>query len=158
MPYIGAIVFTKWAENVPGKVRPDAIDDVFSWALSNGERLPNDPDCGAKFTDLTGQANTHTQILDNLAIFIGDLEITTATAAQFAADPRIWTLGYRRFNDDGEVTFSNWNEPLTVEERQQAGDYVSANSKITKAQLAARFDAEDTRRDVAEKLKEFFRE
>lgn len=155
MPYIEAIIFTKYVKDGNDNV-PNAISDIYAWARANNQQLP-DGSFG-KYSDLTGAANVHTRILDNLAVFVAKLEITTVTAAQFASDPRIWTLGYKRFNDEGEQTFSNWNTALTADERNQAGDYVSANSKITKPQLAARFEATDTRREIAEKLKEFFRE
>lgn len=156
MPYIDAVIFTKYVKDAEGTNVPNAISDIYQWAIANGEALP-DGSFG-KYSDLTGAANVHQRILDNLAVFVAKLEITVATAAQFASDPRIWTLGYKRFNDEGEQTFSNWNTTLTVAERQQAGDYVSANSNITAAQLAARFDATDTRAQIAQKLKEFFRE
>jgi hypothetical protein len=157
MPFIKAVIFAKWVD-VDGSNSPDAIDDIYSWAIANNEGLPLEPNVKGRYQDITGQANVHQKILDDLAIFVAQLEITTATAAQFAADPRIWTLGYRRYNDEGEETFSNWNEPLTAEERTQAINYVTSNSKITQQQIVAVFDAGDTRREIAQKLKQFFRD
>jgi hypothetical protein len=162
MPYVKAVIFTKWKD--AGGYDPDVIDDIYAWARANNEFLPETDSKGnhpfGKYHDLTGQPRSKIgeRILNDLNIFIAGIEITVATATQFASDPRIWTLGYRRFNDDGEQTFSNWDDPLTVAERQQAADYVTANSKITAAQLNAKFDATDTRREIATKLKEFFRE
>lgn len=161
MPYIDAVIFTKWVKDAEDTNVPDAIDDIYAWAIANDEFLPEGESGKGPFgrwEDLTGQANVHQRILDNLGVFAAKLEITTATAAQFASDPRIWTLGYKRFNDEGEQTFSNWSDTLTVAERQQAVQYITNNSNITAQQLANRFDATDTRKVIAQKLKEFFRE
>lgn len=158
MPYINALVFTHWVKDVDDTSVPNAISDIYAWAISNGENLPQEPACFGRWEDLTGQANVHQRILDNLAVSISKLEITVATAQHFANDARIWTLGYRRFDDDGEVVFSNWDMPLTTQERQQAANYVTNNSNITAQQLAGKFDADDTRLEIARKLKSFFRE
>lgn len=162
MPYIEAIIFCKWNEDADGVNRPNAIRDIYAWARANNETLPEVDNKGnslvGRYSDLTGQANVHQRILDNLGVFVAKLEITTATAAQFASDNRIWTLGYKRFNDEGEQTFSNWNTTLTVDERQKAVQYITNNSNITVAQLANKFDATDTRKVIAQKLKEFFKE
>ena len=85
------------------------------------------------------------------------LEVTVPTATQFAADSRIWTLGYWRRDDDGSVLSHNWDTPLTGAERAQAVTYVANNSAITLAQIQAAFDATDTRREIAQKLRAFFR-
>lgn len=161
MPKVDAVVLVKWAQDTEGRNIPNALSDVFAWAIANGENLPGEPTCFGRRADLTHQASGLAmvqRILDNLAVFCARLEVTVVTAQQFAADPRIWTLGYRQLNDDGEVTFSNWNGPLSSEERQQAITYVTANSAITAQQLAAVFDVDDTRLEIAEKLKAFFRE
>ncbi len=158
MPYIDAVIFTKWVKGTDGTNVPNAITDIYAWAIANGENLPLEPTCFGRWEDLTGQDNVHQRILDNLAVSISKLEITVATAAKFASDTRIWTLGYRRLDDEGEVVFSNWDTPLTTQERQQAANYITANSNISAQQLANAFDASDTRMEIARKLKAFFRE
>ena len=168
--YIDAVVFTKWVKEDMGNGEltnvPDAVSDVYDWAIANDEFLP-EGESGkgpfGRYEDLTGQANVHQRILDNLGVFAAKLQITPATAAHFASDPRFWTLGYRRVVVDPEtreetVINSNWDEPLSAAERKQAGDYVSNNSNITKQQLATVFDADDTRLEIAQKLKAFFRQ
>ena len=161
MAYIDAVVFVKWVKDAEGLNEPAAIGDIFSWAVANDEYLP-EGESGkgpfGRYEDLTGQANVHQRILDNLGVFAAKLEITTATAMHFVNDPRIWTLGYKRFNDKGEQTFSNWNTTLTVAERQKAVNYITNNSNITTQQLANKFDASDTRLEIARKLREFFAE
>ena len=156
MPLIDAVIFTKYVKNAKDENVPNAISDIYAWAIANGEQLPDG--VYGRYEDLTAQANVHQRILDNLAVFVAKLEITPATAQQFANDPRIWTLGYKRLNDEGEVTFSNWDTMLTVEERQQAGNYITSNSNISAQQIASKFDAGDTRLEIARKLKAFFRE
>jgi hypothetical protein len=156
MPYIDAVIFTKYVKDGDDNV-PNAIADIYAWAIANGENLPNEPSCFGRYSDLTGQANVHQCILDNLAVMCAKLEVTVNTATQFAADARIWTLGYRRLDDDGSVLFSNWGTTLTGAERTQAVNYVTNNSAITEAQIQAAFDASDTRREIATKLKAFFR-
>ena len=168
--YIDAVIFTKWVKEDMGNGEmanvPDAISDVNAWAIANDEFLPEGESGKGPFyryEDLTGQANVHQRILDNLGVFAAKLQITPATAAHFASDPRFWTLGYRRVAVDPEtreetVINSNWDEPLSSEQRQQAATYVTNNSNITAQQLAARFDVADTRLEVARKLKAFFKE
>ncbi len=159
MPYIDAVIFTKWIE---GEKMPNALLDVSAWALANGEYLPQplfgSHPCGLVYQDLTGQANIHQRILDDLAVFVAKIQIAVATAQQFASDNRIWTLGYWRRDDEGEVIDSNWNGPLTPDERQQAVSYITTNSAITAQQLAAVFAPTDTMAEIAHKLKVFFRE
>jgi len=160
MPYIDAVIFTKWVKDGGTNV-PNAISDIYAWANANDEYLP-EGESGkgpfGRYEDLTGQANVHQKILDNLAVFAAKLEVTVATAQQFASDNRFWTLGYRRFDDEGEVTFSNWDTTLTTAERQQAVNYITTNSSITAQQLANVFDVDDTRLEIAQKLKDYFRE
>lgn len=161
MPYIDAVIFTKWVQDDQSANVPNAIQDINVWARANDEYLPEGQSgIGPYFLyeDLTGQANVHQRILDNLAVFCAKLEVTASTAQQFAADARIWTLGYWRKDDEGAVLSSNWNEILTAAERQQAVDYVTANSAITAQQIQAAFDATDTRWKVGQKLTAFFRE
>ena len=158
MQYIDAVVFVKWVKDSEGSNVPDAIDDIFGWAIANDQYLPEGESCFGRYEDMTGQANVHQRILDNLGVFAARLEITVATAAYFAGDARIWTLGYKRFNDKGELQLSNWSEKLSAAERQQAVNYITNNSNITAQQLANKFDATDTRKVIAQKLKEFFRE
>jgi len=161
MPYIDAVIFSKWKQDADGNNVPDLIDEIYARAIANDEYLPEGESTKGPFgrwEDLTGQANVHQRILDNLGVFVAKLEVTVATAQHFTGDPRIWTLGYRRFDDEGEQTFSNWNTTLTAQERQQAANYVTSNSNITAQQLAQKFDATDTRREIARKLKAFFRE
>ena len=161
MPYIDAIVFTKWVEDPQGASVPNALGEIMQWGLDNDETLPIElfgphPE-GGKYRDITAQANTHQRILDNLGVFCAKLVVTVATAQHFAADPRIWILGYWRRDDDGTLLDDNWDTTLNPMERQEAVDYVTANSNISAAQLAAAFDASDTRREIAQKLKAFFR-
>lgn len=156
MPYIEAYVFVKYVKDAEGTNVPNAISDIYAWAIANGEQLPDGP-CG-RYEDITGQANVHQRILDDLAVFVAKVEMTVPTAQHFASDPRIWTLGYWRRDDEGETLDHNWDETLTATERQQAVDYITSNSAITAAQLAAAFDADDTRAEIAQKLKAFFRE
>jgi hypothetical protein len=159
MPYIDAVIFTKYVKDGDDNV-PNAIADIYAWAIANDEYLP-EGESGkgpfGRYEDLTGQANVHQCILDNLAVMCAKLEVTVNTATQFGADARIWTLGYRRLDDDGSVLFSNWGTTLTGAERTQAVNYVTNNSAITEAQIQAAFDASDTRREIATKLKAFFR-
>ncbi len=161
MPYIDAVIFAKWVKDGRGVNVPDAISDIYAWAIANDEFLPGgvsgDGPFG-KYEDLTGQANIHQRILDNLGVFVAKLEITMVTAMKFAQDARIWTLGYKRFDDDGEQTFSNWNSSLYVAERQKAINFITNNSNITAQQISNKFNAFDTRLEIADKLKEFFRE
>ncbi len=161
MPYIDAVIFTKYIKDADGTNVPNAISDIYAWAIANDEYLP-EGESGkgpfGRYEDLTGQANVHQRILDNLAVFCAKLEITVPTAQHFANDPRIWTLGYWRRDDEGAVLSHNWDEPLSVEDRQQAVNYITNNSNTTAGQLAAVFDADDTRADIAKKLKAFFRE
>ncbi len=161
MAYIDAVVFVKWVKDSEGSNVPVAFNDIFIWAAINDQYLP-EGESGkgpfGRYEDMTGQANVHQRILDNLGVFAAKLEITTTTAMHFVNDSRIWTLGYRRFNDQGEQVFSNWSEKLTTAERQQAVNYITNNSNITAQQLAGKFDASDTRLEIARKLKEFFRE
>jgi len=160
MPMIDAVVFLKWIPDVDGNNVPDAVDEIYAWAIANDEYLPEGyAGIGpfGRYEDITGQDNVHQKILDNLGVFVAKLQLTPTTAAQYASDPRLWTLGYKRFDDEGEVTFSNWGEPLTVAERQQAVNYITTNSAITAQQLATVFDASDTRLEIAQKLKAFFR-
>ena len=166
--YFDAVIFTKWVKEDLGNGEtanvPNAISDVHAWARANDEFLPEGKSGKGPFfryEDLTSQANVHQRILDNLGVFAAKLQITPATAAHFADDPRFWTLGYRRVSRDEEgmetVINSNWDEPLSATQRKEAGDYVANNSNITKQQLAAVFDADDTRLEIAQKLKAFFR-
>ena len=110
-----------------------------------------------KYEDLTGQVDVRQQILDDLAVFVAKLEVTPTTAQHFADDPRIFTLGYWRRDDEGNAMDDNWDTALTVEERQGAVHYITSNSKITDQQLTNAFGAADTREEIARKLKEFFR-
>ncbi len=161
MPYIEAVIFVKWVVDGRGVNNPSAISDIYAWAMANDEFLPGGVSGGGpfgKYEDLTGQMNVKQRILDNLGVFVARLEITVATAAQFANDARIWTLGYKRFDDEGEQTFSNWNTPLSAAERQKAVNFITNNSNITTQQLSNKFNASDTRLEIANKLKEFFRE
>jgi hypothetical protein len=161
MPYIDAVIFTKWVKDADDTNVPDAVSDIYAWAIANDEYLP-EGESGkgpfGRYEDITGQANVHQRILDGLAVFAAKLEITVATAQQFASDNRFWTLGYRRYDDDGEILASNWDDVLTGQERQQAVNYITNNSNITAQRLGNRFDATDTRLEIAQKLKEFFRE
>ena len=161
MPLIDAIVFLKWVPDVNGNNVPDAVDEIYAWAIANDEYLPEGySGVGpfGRYEDITGQDNVHQCILDDLGVFAAKLELTSTTAAHFASDPRLWTLGYKRINDEGEQTFSNWDITLSVAERQQAVDYITTHSKITVQQLAVAFDATDTRREIVQKLRAFFRE
>jgi len=162
MPYIVATIFTKYVKDADGNNMTYAISDIFDWAHANNEYLPEVDSKGnspwGRYEDLTFQANVHQRILDNLSVFAARLEVTVARAEQFPSDPRIWTLGYKRFNDEGEELFSNWNDQLSAAQRQQAVNYITNNSNITAQQLANKFDATDTRLEIARKLKEFFRE
>lgn len=155
MAYIEAVILGKWVNDAQSRNVPNAISDIYAWAMANGEQLPDG--VYGRYEDVCGQANVHQKILDDLAVFVAKVEMTVNTAQHFANDPRFWVLGYKRFDDEGEVTFSNWGEPLTVQERQAAAQYVTNNSKITAQQLADAFDVTDTRREVAQKLKAFFR-
>ena len=157
MAYIEAIVFCRLVTNANDEVVPNAISDIFDWARTQGVALPHKPLFFATYQDLTGQANTKQRILDNLAVLVARLELTVATAQQFAADSRIWTLGFWRRDDEGAVITHNWDDTLTAAQRTQARNYVTNNSNITAAQLNAAFDASDTRREIANKLKAFFR-
>lgn len=156
MPYIEAVLLTRWIQDSRGISVPSVLSDIYAWARANDEHLPG----GAfgRYQDLTGQADVHQRILDNLAVSIAKVEMTLPTAQHFASDPRIWTLGYSRRDDEGDVIDSNWDTTLTTAERQQAANYVTANSAITAQQLANAFEATDTRREIAQKLKTFFRE
>ena len=161
MPHIDAVIFAKWVKDGRGVNVPNAISDIYAWAIANDELLPGGVEGEGPFgryEDLTGQANIHQRILDNLGVFAARLEITAVTAAHFAKDARIWTLGYKRFNDQGEQTFSNWNTTLSTAERQKAVNFITNNSNITAQQLSNKFNASDTRLEIANKLKEFFRE
>jgi hypothetical protein len=155
MPYIDAIIFTKYVQDGDGDNVPAAIADVHAWAVANEEYLP----WGApyRYEDLTGRANVHQAILDNLAVFCAKLQVAVATATQFAGDSRIWTLGYWRRDDEGSILDHNWTDTLTAGERTQAVDYITANSAITAAQIQAAFDASDTRQQIAQKLRAFFK-
>lgn len=161
MAVTDAVIFTKWVEDADGVNVPNAVSDIYAWAIANDAYLP-EGESGkgpfGRYEDLTGQANVHQRILDNLGIFAARLEVTDATAAQFASDPRIWTLGYKRFDEDGNMISSNWDQVLSAGQRQEALDYVTANSDIEVQQLSNRFDVDDTRLEIAQKLKEFFRE
>ena len=159
MPFIDAVIITRWAEDA-GVWSPDAVNDIFAWALANDEYLPGGRSKVGPFgryEDLTGQVDVRQQILDDLAVFVAKLEVTPATAQHFADDPRIFTLGYWQRDDEGNAMDDNWDTALTVEERQRAVNYITSNSKITAQQLANVFDATDTRKEIARKLKEFFR-
>ncbi len=158
MPYIDAVIFTKYVKDAEGHNVPNAISDIYAWAIANGEQLPQEPTCFGRYEDLTGQANVHQRILDNLAVFVARIEMTAPTAQHFASDPRIWTLGYWRRDDEGAILDDNWDSVLTTDERQQAVAYITTHSAITAQQLAVRFGAIDTRREIAHKLKAFFRE
>ena len=158
MAYIDAVIFTKYVEEVQNGETvnvPNAISDIFAWARANNEQLPDGT--FGRYEDLTGCANVHQAILDNLSIMCAKLEVTVATAQQFASDPRIWALGRWVKDDEGEVTNSNWQTTLTSAERTQAINYITSNSAITAGQLATAFDASDTRAQIANKLKAFFR-
>lgn len=160
MPYMDAVIFARYVEDADGANVPNAIADIFAWAMANDEHLP-EGESGkgpfGRYEDLTGQANVAQCILDNIAVMCAKLEITVATALQFAADPRIWTLGYWRRDDEGGVISHNWDETLTAEERQVAVDWITANSAYTAEQLATVFDVTDTRRQIAQKLRAFFK-
>jgi hypothetical protein len=161
MPYIDAVVFAKWVKDGRGVNVPNAIGDIFAWAMANDEFLPGGESGKGpfgKYADLTGQANINKRILENLGVFAARLEITVATAAHFANDARIWTLGYKRFDDEGERTFSNWNTTLSAAERQKAINFITNNSEITTQQLSNKFNASDKRFEIADKLKELLRE
>ena len=160
MPSIDAVVLGKWVVGPNGKNVPNGFYDVNAWAIANDEFLPGGQSGKGPFhfyTDLTELANVHQRILDNLAIYVAKLEVTVNTAQQFVSDPRFWTLGYWRKDDEGVVIDHNWGTTLTLAERQAAAQYVTNNSAITAQQLAAVFDASDTRAEIAEKLKVFFR-
>lgn len=159
MPYIDALIFTRWVKDAEGAKVPNAISDIFTWAMANDQEISHTPKtiCYGKCMDVTAQKNIDQRILDNMALYVANLIVTVATAAHFANDPRIWTLGYKRFDDDGEVVFSNWDTPLTAQEQQQAAGYITSNSGISAQQLAKVFSASDTRLEIAKKLKAFFR-
>jgi len=161
MPYIDAVIFSKWKQDADGNNVPDVIDEIYAWAIANDEYLPEGQSGKGPFgrwSDVCGQANVHQRILDDLAVFVGKLEITVNTAQHFANDARLFVLGYRRLDDEGNVLFSNWNEPLSSQERQKAAQYVTSHCRITAQQLAQAFDATDTRLEIARKLKAFFRQ
>ena len=40
MPYIDAVIFTKWEKDAEGTNVPNAIDEIFAWAVANDEYLP----------------------------------------------------------------------------------------------------------------------
>lgn len=155
MPYIDAVIVCKWAVGSDGKNRPIALDDVFAWAIENEEELP----IGSfgRREDLTGQDRIRQRIQNNMALFVARLVVTVTTAQHFASDNRFWTLGYWQRDDEGGVITHNWDTPLTAEERTQAANYITLNSFITPAQINAAFDPTDTRREIAEKLKDYFR-
>ena len=160
MPYIDAVIFTKYVKDAEGVNVPNAISDIYAWAIANDEYLPEGQSgIGpfGRYEDLTGQADVHERILDNLAVFCAKLEVTVPTAQQFATDSRIWTLGYWRRDDEGGVIDHNWNTALTPDERQEAAAHITNNSAITVQQLAAVFDPTDTRAEIASKLMAFFR-
>lgn len=158
MPYVEAVIFTTRVTR-NGKGWPDAVADIDAWAIANDEFLPGGQSGIGPFrlySDLTGIARAD---FTDGKVFIGQITITTATAQQFSADPRIFVLGRRIMDDEGNVTSSNWNttKPLTVEERTQVLDWLE-DKGISREQVAARFNADDTRLEIANKLKVFFRE
>jgi len=152
-------VFLRWkTEVLPFSMQdanvPDAISDIYAWAIANGEQLP-DGSFG-KYEDLTGQSAS--RIFTGLKIFAARLQITNATAQHFKDDARFFTLGYKRLDDEtGDVLASNWDEPLDVTSRTRALTYLT-NHGYTVQQIAARFSALDTRREIAVKLKKLFLE
>lgn len=154
MPTVDAVVFTTWKHDANDNDVPNAIDDIFAWAVANNESLPLEPTVCGRYEDVTAI------LAPDIAIgkvFACKLEITMATGAQFAADPRIFTLGRRIFDDDGNVTNSNWNTTLSGGERKQVLDWLE-NHGISRAQVSARFGGNDTRLEIAQKLKAYFKE
>ena len=153
MPYIEAVVFTRWVQDADGNNVPDAVDDIYAWARSNNEQLP-DGSFG-KYEDITGQSTS--RILAGLKVFAAKLTITVATAQHFASDNRFWTLGFKRFDDEGEQVDSNWDIRLSSTNRQAAITYIT-NHGYTLEQIASKFDTTDTRLVIAKKLKALFLE
>jgi hypothetical protein len=155
MPVVDAVIFTKWIKDTEGGHVPNAIADIYAWAIANGELVPSiGPNAYGRYKDVTGQL-APTILADK--VFCARLEVSPVTAQQFSSDPRIWTLGRKIIDDEGNVTDSNWDTPLTAPERTQALDWLEAHG-IDRATVAARFSASDTRKQIADKLVEFFKE
>lgn len=150
MPTVDAVVFTQFTETEEGFTY-GALDEIIGWGLDNVEFLPG-----------TQTGGWWTEVNDNIAPLLGRIScvrliVTVATAQQFAADSRIFTLGRRIFDDDGNVTNSNWNTTLSDGERKQVLDWLE-NHGISRAQVSARFGGSDTRLEIATKLKAYFKE
>lgn len=148
-----AMVFTRWVTDADGNNIPDAVDDIYAWAMANNSPLP-DGSFG-KYEDITGQPAS--RILAGLKVFAARLQISDATAQHFASDNRFFLLGYDRLDDEGNVIASNWNQPLDVASRTRALNYL-INHGYTMQQITSRFSASDTRREIAQKLKALFLE
>lgn len=152
MPHVQAVVFVPWKVEAGKNKQPDVVDEIYVWAGQNDQRTPQGP-YGWRI-DVTGQPK------DSIVagkVFATLLVVGLATAQQFQSDPRMFRLGWRIFDNDGELQFSNWDQPLDAPSRTQALDWLEAHG-YTRAQVAARFDATDTRKEILDKLREMFRE
>lgn len=160
MPYVEAAILIPWKEIGGEFQQPAVIDDIHNWAQANSEWLSTFEVRGVthhttyKCEDKTGQLRA--TLLDG-KVFAALLTVNLATAQHFQSDPRMFRLGWKVFSDDGELQSSNWGETLDAASRTQALDWLKANG-YTRAQVAARFKAIDTRQEILDKLRALFRE
>jgi len=150
MPYINAVVFTIFKHDANGNNVPDVIDEIFAWAIAADEYLPE----GAsgvgpfgKYEDLTGQPSPS----PGNAV-AARLIITVPTAQQFASDGRIFTLGRKVLDGEGEVTDSNWDTTLTAAEILQVKTWW-INRGYDWDKVKNNFSASDTRREIGVKIR-----
>jgi len=149
---IDAVVLLRWRVDAEGNSVPDAVDEVFAWAVERGDEIA--PGCYGKYEDITGQVRP---ALRALRVFAARLVVGDATAQHFADDNRLFILGWRRFDDEGRVVADNWDRPLDAESRQRALTFLT-NHGYTLEQITSRFSAGDSRREIARKLRTLFQE
>lgn len=154
MPYVEATIIVPWIKDAVGFL-PDALDDISAWAIANDEYLPGGISGFGPFSLYEEINDNITPVLDGL--FVAKLTINQNTANQFAADARIHILSRKVFDEDGNETSSNRDAALTAGERTTILNWLEVKG-VDRAQVTARFDASDTRAEITNKLKAYFRE
>lgn len=153
--YVEAVIITKWVIDSRGVAVPDVVNEIFLYAEAGEYTIPVGPKYGSYSCLATGTGG-HQKIFEDLAVFVARILMAVPVAQHFADDLRLFQLGYWVKDEEGNVVSHNWNTILPTEERTRVVNYITNNSKVTQAQLAAMFNATDTRAEIADKLRAFF--
>lgn len=153
--YVEAIIITKWVVDARGVAVPNVVNEMFLYAEAGEYTVPVGPKYGS-YSCLAAGTGGHQKILNDLGVFVARILVAVPVAQHFAEDLRLFQLGYWVKDEEGDVVSHNWDTALPTEERTRVVNYITNNSKVTQAQLAAVFNATDTRREIAAKLRVFF--